>query len=220
MRNSEFKFADEKCQMPNLKCTLQRHLERLILAGTLLFALAAAVCAQPQTPSPAPTPDFQSVIARQAALVTEFDVNGLKVLVKKREGSLTVAAGLFIRGGVQNITAENAGIEALMLDVASEASANFPRERLRIDLSRMGTVIGFDVNRDYSVLALRCTRPNFERSWQIFSDVALNPSFAKEHVALVQQRQITSRRDDIDDPDSYLQQLQDRVTYAGHPYLI
>lgn len=163
---------------------------------------------------------LQDVVSKQAALVSEFDVNGLKVLVKKREGSLTVAAGLFIRGGVQNITAENAGIEALMLDVASEASANFPRERLRSELSRMGTVIGFDVNRDYSVLALRCTRPNFERSWQIFSDVALNPSFAKEHVALIQQRQITSRRDDSDDPDSYLQQLQDRVTYAGHPYLI
>src|SRR4030095_2075058 len=39
---------------------------------------------------------LQDVVAKQAALVTEFDVNGLKVLVKKREGSLTVAAGLFI----------------------------------------------------------------------------------------------------------------------------
>ena len=162
---------------------------------------------------------LQDVVTKQAALVSEFDVNGMKVLVKKREGSLTVAAGLFIRGGSRNITAENAGIEALMLDVASEASANFPRERLRSELARMGTVIGFDVNRDYSVLALRCTRPNFERSWQIFSDVALNPSFAKEHVALVQQRQVTSRRDDSDDPDSNLQQLQDKVAYAGHPYL-
>jgi len=162
---------------------------------------------------------LQGVVAKQAALVTEFDVNGLKVLVKKREGSLTVAAGLFIRGGARNITPENAGIEALMLDVASEASANFSRERLRSELSRMGTVIGFDVNRDYSVMALRCTRPNFERSWQIFSDVALNPSFAKDHVALIQQRQVTSRRDDSDDPDGYLQQLQDRVAYVGHPYL-
>ncbi len=114
---------------------------------------------------------LQSVVAKQAALVSEFDVNGLKVLVKRREGSLTVAAGLFIRGGSRNITAENAGIEALMLDVASEASVTFPRERLRSDLSRMGTIIGFDVNRDYSVLALRCTRPNFDRSWQIFSKI-------------------------------------------------
>ncbi len=65
----------------------------------------------------------QSLVAKQAALVSEFEVNGLKVLVKRREGSLTVAAGLFIKGGSRNITAENAGIEALMLDAATEASA-------------------------------------------------------------------------------------------------
>ena len=45
----------------------------------------------------------QSVVAKQAALVSEFEVNGLKVLLKRREGSLTVAAGLFIRGGAANI---------------------------------------------------------------------------------------------------------------------
>src|ERR1700682_2903913 len=41
----------------------------------------------------------QNIVAKQASLVTEFDVNGLKVLVKRRQGSLTVAAGLFVRGG-------------------------------------------------------------------------------------------------------------------------
>ncbi len=166
------------------------------------------------------TQALQNIVAKQAALVSEFDVNGLKVLVKKREGSLTVAAGLFIRGGSRNITAENAGIEALMLDVASEASLNFPRQRLRSDLARMGTLISYGINPDYSALSLRCTRPNFDKSWQIFTDVILNPSFSKEDVALIQQRQVTSRRDDNDDPDSYLQRLQDRVAYAGHPYLV
>jgi len=162
---------------------------------------------------------LQSIVAKQAALVTEFDVNGLKVLVKKREGSLTVAAGLFIRGGAGNITAETAGIEALMLDVASEASASFPRERLRSELASMGTVIRYGINSDYSVLSLACTRPNFERSWQIFADVVLRPSFTKEDVVRIKDRQVTSRRDDNDDPDSYLQRLQDRVAYAGHPYI-
>src|SRR6476469_7147404 len=139
----------------------------IVISLLLLSAFSLPVAAQkPTEPANATAlQGAQSVVAKQAALVTEFDVNGLKVLVKRRGGSLTVAAGLFIRGGARNITAENAGIEALMLDVASEASANFPRERLRSELARMGTVIGFDVNRDYSVLALRCTRPNFERSW-------------------------------------------------------
>lgn len=161
----------------------------------------------------------QSVVAKQAALVSEFDVNGLKVLLKRREGSLTVAAGLFIRGGAANINAQNAGIETLMLSAATEASTNFPREKMRSELSRMGTVIGSSSNNDYSVLSLATTRMHFDRSWQIFADVALRPSFTKDDVALVQQRQVVSLSDDTDNPDVYLQKLQERVAYAGHPYL-
>jgi len=161
----------------------------------------------------------QSVVAKQAALVSEFDVNGLKVLLKRREGSLTVAAGLFVRGGSANINAQNAGIESLMLSVATEASANFPRAKMRSELSRMGTVIGSSSNNDYSVLSLACTRMYFDRSWQIFTDVAMRPSFTNEDVSLVQKRMVVSLSDDTDNPDVYLQKLQERVAYAGHPYL-
>jgi zinc protease len=161
---------------------------------------------------------IQNVEATQAALVTEFDVNGLKVIVKRRPGSLTVAAGLFMRGGSRNITAENAGIEALMLDVATEASANFPRERMRSETARMGTLLGSGVNYDYSALTLASTRPNFDRSWEIFTDIALRPAFTRQDVELVQSRMVASLRDDVDNPDDYLQRLQERVAYAGHPY--
>ena len=146
-------------------------------------------------------------------------MNGLKVLLKRREGSLTVAAGLFIRGGAANINAQNAGIETLMLSVATEASTNFPRARMRSELSRMGTVIGSSSNNDYSVLSLATTRMNFDKSWQMFTDVALRPSFTKEDVSLVQQRIVVSLSDDTDNPDVYLQKLQERVAYAGHPYV-
>jgi zinc protease len=191
----------------------------LTAACLLLTLLSPATLAQSTQSSQATTPDFQSVIARQAALVSEFEINGLKVLVKRREGSQTVATGLFIRGGVRNITATNAGVEAFMLNVASEASANFPRERMRKDLARMGTVMGDSAAYDYSVLSMTSTRANFDRSWEIFTDVVLRPSFTKEDVALVQARMVASLRDDADQPDSYLQRLQERVAYAGHPYL-
>src|SRR6185295_16357980 len=98
-----------------------------------------------------------------AKLVTEFDVNGLKVLVKQREGSQTAVVALFLRGGATNITEKNAGIEALMLDLSSEASANFPRERMRSESSRMGTGISYGINYDYSALIMGTTRRNFDR---------------------------------------------------------
>jgi zinc protease len=201
------------------KDNLQMKRKLLLTAYCLLLTLLLAAIGQAQTAAPATAPDYQAVIARQAALVSEFDVNGLKVLVKRREGSQTVAVGLFIRGGVENVSATNAGVEAFMLNVASEASAGFPRELMRKETSRMGTVISAGVSYDYSSLSMAATRANFDRSWDIFTDVALRPSFTKEDVALVQSRILAGLQDDADAPDSYLQRLQDRVAYAGHPYL-
>jgi predicted Zn-dependent peptidase len=202
------------------KLNLQMKRKLLLTVYFLLLTVLLVPIAQAQTtPAPTAAPDFQGVIARQASLVTEFEVNGLKVLVKRREGSQTVATGLFIRGGAENISATNAGVEAFMLNVASEASANFPRDRMRKETARMGTVIGEGVNYDYSSLSMAATRANFDRSWEIFTDVALRPSFTKEDVALVQSRLLASLEDDTDAPDSYLQRLQERVAYAGHPYL-
>jgi len=193
---------------------------------TLLFliaTIAAPVLAQ-QSRSTAlsekPTTIAKPLtVADQSSLVTEFDVNGLKVLVKRREGSLTVVAGLFIKGGARNVTAANAGIENLMLDAASEASANYPRERLRAELARTGTAISNGINLDYSVLSLASTRVNFDRSWDVFTDVALHPSFTPEDVERVRNRIVVSLSDDQDTPDAYLQQLTSRVSYVGHPYL-
>lgn len=191
----------------------------LISTLVCLLTFVSASAQTPATQTQTTTPDFQSVIARQSALVSEFDVNGLKVLVKRREGSLTVAAQLYFRGGAENLTATNAGVEAFMLTVASESSANYPRDRMRKELARMGTVIGGSVNYDYSALAMTSTRSNFDKSWEIFADVANNPSFTKEDVDLVKARLVSALSDDTDDPDSYLQRLQEKVAYAGHPYL-
>jgi zinc protease len=157
--------------------------------------------------------------ARIAALVTEFDVNGLKVLVKRRAGSQTVAAGIFLRGGARNLTPQNAGIEDLMLETATRASRNFPRERLRSELSRMGTSIGSGANYDYSALTLATTRTNFDRSWEIFTDVALRPAFTEEDFALVKNQQLTGLREETTTPDALLESLQSDIAYAGHPYI-
>ena len=215
--------------MSELFLRIRQSVITLLLLATVVVSGAGSSLAQqqptqpqptqPQPTQPQPPVSVHSIVAKQASLVSEFEVNGLKVLMKRREGSLTVAAGLFIRGGSSNINAQNAGIETLMLAAATEASAGFPRARMRSELSRMGTVIGSSSNQDYSVLSLASTRMHFARSWEMFTDVALRPSFTKEDVALVQERLVVSLSDDADNPDVYLQKLQDKIAYAGHPYL-
>ncbi len=157
-------------------------------------------------------------VADQAALVTEFDVNGLKVLVKKRPNAPTVSAGLFIRGGARNINAKNSGIENFMLESATEGSQKFPRDVLRRELSSIGSGFGAKVSNDYSVLSLTSTRKHFDRSWDIFADIAMNPAFDKRDVERVRTRILSVLKEEETDNDNFLDVLQSRVIYANHPY--
>lgn len=159
-----------------------------------------------------------SDFSAQAALVTEFEVNGLKVLVKRRPNSPTVSAGLFIRGGARNLTAQNAGIESFMLNVMTEGSRQFPREALRRELAKTASNIGSGSNYDFSALSLGSTRQNFDRSWEIFTDIALNPAFAPEDVELTRSKILTILANQNDAPDSQLQSLENKVIYANSSY--
>lgn len=156
--------------------------------------------------------------ATGASSVVELDVNGMKVLIKRRPGTPTVAAGLFFRGGSRNITPANEGIESFALTVAGEATKNFPRQKLRKEIARMGTTIISGSNNDYSALSLAATKPNFETSWKIFVDVALNPTFAAEDIERLREGRLTALRAVNDSPESMLAELNDKVVYAGHPY--
>ncbi|CAN5593442.1 pitrilysin family protein [soil metagenome] len=194
--------------MKVISCQLSVVSKNLFLVSLLILSFVITNFAQ----------TGKSAIARQAELVTEFDVNGLKVLVKRRQHAPTVAAGLFIRGGARNINDKNAGIENMMLEVATEGSKNFPREVLRKELSRTGSSVGSASSSDYSVISLASTRRNFDRSWDIFTDLILNPTFTDSDIGQVRERIITGLREQETDNDNYLQILQDRIIYSNHPY--
>jgi zinc protease len=180
----------------------------LCLASLMILSFVISGFAQAGRPS----------IAEQANLVTEFDVNGLKVLVKRRLNSPTVSAGLFIRGGARNINDKNAGVENLMLEVATEGSKKFPRETLRREIARIGSGIGSSVSNDYSALSMVSTRQNFDRSWEIFTDIALNPAFAPEDIEQARSAIVSNLREQETNSDNFLQVLQERIIYANHPY--
>lgn len=160
----------------------------------------------------------QENFAAQAALVSEFEVNGLKVILKRRPNSPTVAGGLFIRGGARNINDKNAGIEQLMLSTAIEAGKNIPRQTVRRDLSGRGSVISAGVSNDYSAVSLATTKPDFDRVFDIFAEVLLRPAFAEEDIKRNRDQMLAGLRETGAVPEAALESLQDKVIYAGHPY--
>ena len=181
----------------------------LFLFAAFVLPVALVVSAQKAKPDD---------LAAQASLVTEFDVNGLKVILKRRPNSQTIAGGLFVRGGARNINERNAGIENLALSAAVEAGKTLPRQTVRRELASMGSAIGASVTNDYSVVSFGTTKENFDRFWQIYSSVVLDPAFADDDITRVREQVLTGLREAGTLPESALESLQDRAVYSGHPY--
>ena len=156
--------------------------------------------------------------AAAAAQVTEFEVNGLKVLVKRRPLSPTVAAALFIRGGARNIDEKNAGLEDLTLKSAIEAGKKYTRQAVRREISQTGSAIGATAGQDFSVVSMGATRANFERIWDIFTDVLLNPTFAIDDIERNRRSTLSILAEKDVSPEGALESEIERVMYAGHPY--
>jgi zinc protease len=85
-------------------------------------------------------------------------------------------------------------------------------------LVETGTTISSEASHDFSVLALRGVRQHWNEAWDLFSQVALHPTFPASDVEVVRARMLDQVKRIPDDPDSYLTFLADSALYAGHPY--
>jgi predicted Zn-dependent peptidase len=189
-----------------------------------IFALICLVCISNSFAQTAVSVDRKAIAnttqLSEVQLISEFEINGLKVIVKRRPSAATVAVGLFVKGGVSSLTKQNAGIENLSLSLAIEGGKNFPKEVLRKELSRTGSVLNVEAGEDYSVVSLLSTKKNFDKSWQFFTDVILNPAFNEKDLPIVKEKILTTLKNKNISPDDFLDVLQRQYVFVNHPYSI
>ncbi|GAB4332585.1 MAG: pitrilysin family protein [Calditrichia bacterium] len=152
--------------------------------------------------------------------VQDFEINGLKVIFKQNKSNDIIAAQLYFKGGSMVLNNQNSGIENFALSVAQKATKNYPKDKLNGELEKMNTKVTHSVTLDYSSLNLQCVKQNFKKSWELFSDIILSPTFNPEDVELVRQQQLAALRQQKDDPDNYLGLLSLRALYVDHPYAV
>jgi zinc protease len=160
------------------------------------------------------------VFSLSAQDVQSFTVNGLKVIFKENTSNDIISSNLYYKGGVTNLTEDKAGLEALTLVVSTKASNNYPKDKLNAALESMNTVINTNSNYDFSSISLLCVKQNFANSWEIFSDIVVNPSFTKEDLLLEREKMINNVKQVNDDPDALLRKLVNNEFYVDHPYSI
>ncbi|HET9426270.1 MAG TPA: pitrilysin family protein [Gemmatimonadaceae bacterium] len=183
---------------------------RLLLLAPLILATTAA--AQPRA-----TAESRRAVATDTT-TSDFEVNGLHVILRRNTATDVVAANLYLLGGARQLTPRTQGIEALLFAASERGSRQYPGPKLRQELARVGSIISVSLSEDWSTYSLKAIRSTFDTSWAIFTDRLLAPTLTQSDVDLVRSQMVTNAQRADFQPEALLHRLADSVTFSGHPY--
>ncbi len=153
--------------------------------------------------------------------VKEFDVNGLKVILRPTgAANHVIAAKLFIKGGVAALPEDvSLAVEDLALQVPPlSGPQGMTKNAYRRLVDRMVTTISSDDGRDFSTMTLRCIDEKFDTSWSLFTGIIMRPQYDPLELANAKERLVTGIRNRFLVPEAYATYLADSVFFHGHPY--
>ena len=167
-----------------------------------------------QTPSVAPDP-----LPVVEGDVTQLSINGMTVLVQRVPGAELASAQLYIRGGVRNWTAANAGVEQLAVSVASQGGAGkLDKDAFARRLATMGSDVSAWSANDHAGFSAKSLTASFDETFQMMTDAFLSPAMPANQIEIVRQRMLSRLRHEQESPDARLGLLQHFELFHGHPY--
>lgn len=149
-----------------------------------------------------------------------YTVDGIRVIQRFAPTSEIVVANLYLLGGVREVTAANAGIELFLLEASEQGTRSYPRERLRAEMTHLGTTIVPSAGVDWTSVSVRATRATLDSTWKIFASRITEPLLDSSGVELVRSQLLAAVRQRQDSPDALVDFLADSFAFAGHPYAL
>jgi predicted Zn-dependent peptidase len=150
--------------------------------------------------------------------VTEADVGGMRVLVKRIPGAELVSARLDIRGGVRNVGREEAGLEHLALAAAvSGGTESLPREALHRRLSELGASLSSKAGDDASTLQARCLRESWDATFALLVEAFLRPAMPEEEVERQRSLQLAALSREYERPELHARGRVQQALFRGQP---
>lgn len=178
--------------------------------GQALGAQSSA--ALPLAPPPA--------LAAVDTSTSEFDADGVHVILRHNNASDVIAANIYLLGGVQQLTPATQGIEAFLLAASERGTKRFPKDALRIATNKTGSVITIEPEDDWTVFGLHAARTTFDSSWAIFADRLTSPTLDSGDVELVRAQLVSAASQQRLHPDAELRIVADSLLFVGHPYAL
>lgn len=147
-----------------------------------------------------------------ASSASSYEFSGLKVIHAERRASEVVAVRLYLLGGTRQVTEENCGVEALLLEtIGLEARDAFRATGSRATL---------EATPDWTVTGFVALKRDFDSAWSGFIGSLLEPQLSEEAIHLASRLLTTRIRRERTRPEERVASGARRFAFKGHPYAI
>jgi zinc protease len=144
--------------------------------------------------------------------VQDFTSHGIHVILRSTKANQVVGAILGFQGGLAYGETDNAAVAALTsATIAESGSDKFPKEAYRDSLARLSTTIAGSGGIYNMTYTLQTIRPNFNSSWNIFSDLLLHPHYDTLEVSKIVEQTMKAIESRASEPESYSVFLADSL---------
>ncbi|HET7152761.1 MAG TPA: pitrilysin family protein [Candidatus Kapabacteria bacterium] len=157
-----------------------------------------------------------STFAQKLPNVEDFTVNGIRVILRQSPNQI-VAIGAIFRGGYAYNETNNPYIAEGMANLTtSSGSEKYPKDKFRALKSRLVTTITGGGDFYDTQYWLRCVKPNFDQSWDMFSDVIMHPLYDDVEFRNQKENDINNINNRSSSPDGYAYFLGDSAWRSGN----
>ncbi|MBL1212724.1 MAG: insulinase family protein [Ignavibacteriae bacterium] len=129
--------------------------------------------------------------------------NGLSIWFVNKTELPIVQIGLFVSAGSKFDPDDKKGLSYLTSMMLDEGAGNLTALQLDDEFEQMGTILKISADHDSMALNMLSLSENFERSFDLFSKIVLQPKFSEEDF-LREQKKLIDKITQLSDEPSYL----------------
>lgn len=156
--------------------------------------------------------------AQEAPKTTEFEVNGLKVVLRESVKG-TVSARLFIKGGTVNYPQGKEGVESMALSLVMQSGpAAMTKDEFNTESESNGARMGGSSGYDYGNMSLSCVKMYWDESWDLFANSITNPAWRADDFTVLQNQMVTGSRQTKTNADAHLRNIAFENAWKGTDY--
>ncbi len=176
--------------------------------GLLLLTWTLLSCSSMQKSAKVELSDYQEITLK----------NGLKVLLMKDTSLPYVTFAVLLRSGSAADPEKMAGLSSMTASLLKRGTSKRSATQIAESLDQIGADFSASVSKDYSMISASGLSFHQNKILEDFSEILTEPSFPSSEINRVRSLKITSLKQTVDNPDSFVSSILDSYLYGSHPY--